>query len=287
MTLKKAERDLKKLLANELPDKDIRAIDYRLPGGWTQFIERGHDGQSSLGEYKNYLAGRNGSARPFTSYLQDLVGIDSTTERPAEYIPDEVDPGQTLEITVPDRYLENPPRDPSTRKPLWLVPSFNAAALETRTIILRAQHTHRRKNLANATVQAPPPQGGLYEDFYKAVRQRFRESGMVFNAKDAMLQLTGDGPHEMHGARKIDFDQQTLHAPKRMFEGLLSHRLGAYAPPLARADPAGRRAGCPARSGAAARNPSGDGQGYRLGIHGLHHGRPAHEYGRYRDPATA
>lgn len=239
-TLGDARLDTQKLLTNGLMDEDVKALEGRMPGVWSIFMTRHHDAQASLGSYLQYLEEKEKRFPRFTPVQQVRVGIDPRTGMPIERVDYEIDPDKTLYVQVPDRYLAKPPTDPITKKPTWLIPlsrSFNKSALDAAMkrgcdVVLCGQKTGKKLHLPKAVMAPLPKSGGPHEDFYKAARARYEESGIDFPEQASLVALEGEGPYEIHNLRDIDLYAQTLQIPQNYFEGLIDHEVASFNAPI-------------------------------------------------------
>lgn len=239
-TIPQAERDLQKILHNELMDADTKALEARYPGVWTSFVTQHHDAQSSLGSYQAYLEQKKQSIPEFTPQQQLMVGLDPHRGTALEKLDYAIAPENCFEVQVPDRYLENPPLDPVGRKPMWVLnlsDEFNGQSLvhaikAGKEIILTGQSTGKKLHLPKVKHVPVPAPSGVWEDFYKAVKARNNESGTHFAFDQDLLALTGEGPYVVHNLRAINMSAQTLKIPKTHFEGLLDHELAGYSAPV-------------------------------------------------------
>lgn len=229
-TAARGHSDLEAIEGNEIPDEDLRAIEGLAPGAWDLFASRHHDSRAALADYRAYL-GRLRTA-PLSPQERRLVGLDPATGYPVRNREYEVNPRTALVIDVPDRYLTDPPIDPASRRPLWLVPlsaAFNREALaQGRPLLLRAAQTGRLFHLARARETALPPRGGAYEEFYRAAAARYAESGAAFPAGEAIAALRGNGPYPLHDLSPTPAGAQSLKIPQRLFEGMLAPALASY-----------------------------------------------------------
>jgi hypothetical protein len=235
-TIAQAKRDLKRILNNELTESDVKALDKRRPGAWSIFVTGHHDSQSSLGAYMKYLNEKEKEVPRFTSARQVKAGLNPATGAPLEAIDYEIEQKDIIELEVPDRYLEKPPYDPLTNKPLWLVPlgeEFNRASLaeelkQGREIVLKGSSCGRQFHLAKAKITDVPQRGGTWEDLYEKANSRFRESGRELPKNEQLAALAGEGPYELHNLGNIDLGQQTVMVPKKHFEAMLDHKIASY-----------------------------------------------------------
>lgn len=240
LTLKEAERQVQKILNNELMDEDVKAIERRLPGVWKTFVTNHHDAQSSLGSYISYLEKQKVAAPQLTPVRMARAGVHPVTGSPIEMLDYKVDIDHALAFIVPDRYLEKPPTEPIDKQPVWLVgitKPFNKTSLANeikagRDIILQGAATGKTFHLPKARIISLPARGGAWEDFYKAATARYEESGMEMSPKSKLFALSGEGPYPIHDVRPLDMPSQTLRLEKSYFEGLLNHRFGGYQSPV-------------------------------------------------------
>ncbi len=236
LTLAEAERQYQKILNNELMDDDIRAIEKRAPGVWQTFMLKHHDAQASLGSYRRYLDERKIRYPEFSLYHKIIAGVDPETGGAIHKTDYQIEPATAISLTVPDRYLDNPPLDPVSGKPVWLADlsgAFNrkslAHALQNGSeIVLVGSSTARRKHLAKALVTDTPPPGGVRADFYKKVGARYEESNLRPPAPGTLTALIGEGPYNICDIRAVDMSAQSLKIPRRHFEGLIDPRLASY-----------------------------------------------------------
>lgn len=233
-TLGRAARDTQRIENNELQDEDIRAIDKRNPGAWQKVISRHPDLQASFFEYKRDYLERL-ERFELTAEAKTIVGLNPKTGSPILCVDYSISPQSIQYITIPERYLEKPPRDPHSGKKLWVVPLAdqfnNVASQDNYQIVLRAHGTGKYLHLPKAVNMTVPAREGSYQEFYKAARARFDESNVPWPGEDDFSIFLGEGPHHLHNARPQEA-LQTIHVPKRHFESLIDHDLAGYRRPV-------------------------------------------------------
>lgn len=240
MTIPESERLIQKIKHNELLDEDLAPLEKRKAGAWAKFVSSHNVSQHSLNEYIAYQDNRAQSAPHFTPELMTLAGINPVTgaaKRKRDYI---VDFNNAAKIKAPDRYLENPVRDPITRNLLFLLPvceEWNAQNLQDcikngQDIILQGRANGKSYHLPKARLIDVPQRGGPWEKTYKIAHNLYAESAMQLPGDHQLFALTGEGPYALHALRDVDTSAQTLHVETSHFEGLLDHKFAGYAAPL-------------------------------------------------------
>jgi hypothetical protein len=236
-TLAQAEKDLNKLLDNELMEADVKALDHRYPGVWSTFLEKHHDAQASLGSYISYLKKQTEQSPKLTPIRQLRAGINPKTGKPIQAVDYGLSADNIIRLFLPERYLENPPRHPVTQKPVWLLSStFNKKSLlhalrSGQELVIVGASTNKQYHLPKASLLNTPDRAGIWDDFTKAVISRYRESGESVPLPSKTLTFLGEGPYPVHNLRETNFFEQTLQIPKRHFEGILDHKLAGFTAP--------------------------------------------------------
>ena len=240
-TLTQARKDVQKLLDNELMDDDIKALDRRMPGVWETFMNNNHGAQASLASYISYLEKLEKLYPEFTPESQLRVGINPQTGKPiqrSEYV---VVPSNVLQITVPERYIQDPVLDPVNSQPLWIIPltkTFNQNALEkalkaNKDIILTASVTGKQFHLPKAVKTELPARGGAWEKFYRQVQARYTDSALAFPDTKRLIALTGEGPYPLHvPLENITLPKQSLLIASRHLEALIDHKFTGHKTPV-------------------------------------------------------
>lgn len=240
-TIAQARKDVQKILDNELTDEDIKALDRRMPGVWEKFMNDHHGAQASLNSYISYLEKLEKQYPEFTPKDQLLVGINPSTGKPLPQVDYEVSPENITQISVPDRYLENPVIDPTTGHPLWLIPLskiFNKKALDQalkdkKDIVLSASATGKQYHLPKAVQVNLPKCGGAWEKFYRQVQSKFADSGIELPASKNLAAIIGEGPYPLHVSHEHStLPEQSLHVPQSHLEALINHKFAGYQTPV-------------------------------------------------------
>lgn len=235
-TLLKAKRRYQKIRNNELPDSDMKAPEDGHPGLWEVFTGGHNDAQASLAEYRLYLDQKIDHSPALTEERLCLLGINPESGMPLDKTDYDVNTANVHTVTVPERYLENPPLHPVSRQPIWLLrvsKKFNqmslAAALNAgQEIVLTGHATGKRYHLPKASAAPIPQPGGAMSEFYDQVSARYTESNLPKPKEDKLIALSGEGPYILHNLLPPDLNTQSLHIPKPHFEALMDHRIASY-----------------------------------------------------------
>lgn len=237
----KADRDVYKILNNEHSDSDIKSLEKRFPGAYEKYFNGHHDAQSSLGSYINYLNKKKERFPEFSPLQQARLNIDPLTGMPIENIRHNIDPKKSITAIVPERYFENPVKDPVTLKNVWMLgvsKDFNKASLANalnagHDVILQSSSTGKKVHLPKAIMMLQKPQeGGAHDQFYADVRARYNESAQEFPKKRNIIAVSGEETYPIHTLEPKNFEAQTMHVDKRHFEGLANHKLAGFPDPL-------------------------------------------------------
>lgn len=226
-TVSQAHKDIAKIEANELIDKDIVAHDAIMPGVWDVFMTAQHDNVALLGEYKKYI--NDIPALAMTDEDMMRTGINPITGYPQANFDYGVDINNTTIIDVPDRYLTNPVCDPVSKRPLWILPVSDTLKDDIKekelSVLFRAVSTGRLYHLPTAKVVPVPPRSGMHSDFYKVVSSQYDQSGQSMPPHSKSMAIVGNGPFPLFDMRSPNTEAQSLHVAQRMFEGLISPKL--------------------------------------------------------------
>jgi hypothetical protein len=226
MTVEKALQTVEKLRNNDLTRADMHAIEERQSGAWSEFMTSNPDAQASLNECEAYLL-KLLNETPFTAEDKLLVGIDPKTGHEIPNVRYPMKRENIVTLPVPDRYLDDSARDPVSNKPLWLV--FNQKSPPKNVdVVLQAAATGKSYLLPKVKIVPVPPRGGVNDNFYKHAEARFADSGQSLPDPVKMTAMIGEMPAPLHNLRSINDNAQTLHIPKRHFEGLLDHKIASY-----------------------------------------------------------
>jgi len=229
-TIDQALKDIAKLRNNEISNADITAIEGYIPGAWEIFMGKQHDLLASLSEYEAYIKGLQN--REVKAENMPYLGIDPETKYPIKNFDFAVDFEKAIIIDVPERYIDNPSIDPITHRPLWVLPlhkQFNKKANEvTIEIILRAEGTGKLYHFPTAHKIVSPQRGGIYSDFYKAVRNVYDNSGVHLPDDKNTMCLIGNGPYPIFDIRSANAEAQSILVPKYFFEGMISPKLSGF-----------------------------------------------------------
>lgn len=239
-TLNLGEEQLHKIRNNELMDADVKALERRAPGLWESFMQGHHDLRASLDDFASFLESRRAKFPAFKPMMQVRAGINPKTGRAIEAIDYPLSSDQLLPVPVPEGAVDTPARDPRTGHPIWIIDMtdrFKQAALKRRLragaqLCLQTAFTGKVYHVPKARVVPVPDQGGVWDTFWKHTHAAYANSNLTLPEEHNRLAVIGEGPYPLHHLRDRGRTLQSLHIPRRVFEGAINHEMAGYAAPV-------------------------------------------------------